>query len=38
MPRMRLSHGYMLPNSLKWKDVKAWYDYHFGVRSPWREV
>jgi len=37
-PRARLSEGYLLPSSFRWKDIRAWYDYHFGMRSPWDQV
>lgn len=38
MPRMRFSEGGLLPGSFRWRDIKAWYDYHFSMRSPWRQV
>ncbi|TKA63099.1 hypothetical protein B0A55_09554 [Friedmanniomyces simplex] len=37
-PRKQFSEGNLLPSTLKWKDIRAWYNYHFGTRSPWGQV
>jgi len=35
----RLSEGNLLPSSLRWRDIKAWYNDHFTSRTDtWGKV
>ena len=34
----RISEGQLMPNSWRWKDIRAWYSDHFTVKSTWGKV
>ncbi|KAK3072905.1 hypothetical protein LTR53_005959 [Teratosphaeriaceae sp. CCFEE 6253] len=37
-PRKQLSEGDLMPASFRWRDIRAWYQHHFGVRSSWGQM
>jgi hypothetical protein len=34
----RVSEGQLMPNSWRWKDIRAWYNDHFSSKSPWGKM